>query len=289
MKSVTTALQNLLNTGVFLQADLFTITLTGGTVLRYTSYDAPLTWGGSTWLATGAALSRTQLSWKNDLSTDTMDLDIIIPASGTVLGVPFFEAVVNGVFDGAVVQLDRAYMAPSASTTVVGVLAALFLGRMGEFSGGRSLMQVPVNSHLELLDADFPRNLYQSACVHTLYDGPDAHGNGCKATVISATGTVVGVSTVSTIPVSIAAAPGYYAAGVIRFLSGLNAGLERTIQAFTGSVAVIFEPLPQLPVAGDSILLIAGCDKTMAMCAAKFNNLANFLGMPFIPVAETAT
>ncbi len=110
MKTVTAEHQALLDTGVFLQADLYTITLINGTVLRYTSFDRDLTWGGYTWRSVGANITRTSLSWKSDLSVDAMDLDIIVPGMTEVLGVPFFAAVKNGVFDGATVRMDRAHM-----------------------------------------------------------------------------------------------------------------------------------------------------------------------------------
>jgi hypothetical protein len=34
---------------------------------------------------------------------------------------------------------------------------------------------------------------------------------------------------------------------------------------------------------GDNVTLTAGCDRTRATCVAKFNNLANFMGFPYIP------
>jgi hypothetical protein len=47
-------------------------------------------------------------------------------------------------------------------------------------------------------------------------------------------------------------------------------------------------PLPVAPATGTAFTAYAGCDKSMATCQGKFNNVINFKGMPFIPVAETA-
>lgn len=47
-------------------------------------------------------------------------------------------------------------------------------------------------------------------------------------------------------------------------------------------------PLPNSPSAGDSFTAYPGCDHMQATCQQKFNNLTNFGGTPYTPVAETA-
>jgi len=47
-------------------------------------------------------------------------------------------------------------------------------------------------------------------------------------------------------------------------------------------------PLPFAPNAGDAFTAYPGCDKTQNTCTAKFNNLANFEGFPYVPAPETA-
>jgi uncharacterized phage protein (TIGR02218 family) len=38
------------------------------------------------------------------------------------------------------------------------------------------------------------------------------------------------------------------------------------------------------PIApGDTFLIAAGCDKQFSTCKAKFDNLANFRGFPYVP------
>jgi hypothetical protein len=50
MKTASPALLALLASGRFVRADLWTITLNGGTVLRWTSHDLPISYGGFTWV-----------------------------------------------------------------------------------------------------------------------------------------------------------------------------------------------------------------------------------------------
>ncbi len=42
-------------------------------------------------------------------------------------------------------------------------------------------------------------------------------------------------------------------------------------------------PRVNAPATGDAFTVYQGCDHTMATCKAKFNNLANFRGFPFVP------
>jgi uncharacterized phage protein (TIGR02218 family) len=60
-----------------------------------------------------------------------------------------------------------------------------------------------------------------------------------------------------------------------------------TVKSWTGGIVTPFLPLPSPPAPGDTVTLYAGCDRTMATCNSKFNNLANFGGQPFIPIPDT--
>lgn len=80
---------------------------------------------------------------------------------------------------------------------------------------------------------------------------------------------------------------GTFDQGTITFTGGPCAGLSRTIKAGDGSGLTLAYALPQAPAIGDPFTAYVGCDKTMATCAGRFNNLAQFRGFPFIPVPET--
>ena len=74
-----------------------------------------------------------------------------------------------------------------------------------------------------------------------------------------------------------------YAQGSITFTSGVNAGKTATIKwAGSGALQLAY-PLLNAPAPGDSFIVYKGCDHTMGTCQAKFNNLGNFRGFPFIP------
>lgn len=164
--------------------------------------------------------------------------------------------------------------------------AIMFAGRIAECDFGRNGVKAKINSHLELLNVNMPRNLYQPGCVHTLYDA------GCtlsKAT-FTFTGTVGAGATASTLPIAgTGQADGYYALGTVKLTSGANAGLSRSVKLWAGGVATLLSPLPAAPTNGDGVQIAAGCDKQQATCLNKFANLGNFGGEPYVPVPETTT
>ena len=76
---------------------------------------------------------------------------------------------------------------------------------------------------------------------------------------------------------------------MVKFTTGLNTGLQRTIKAYTNgspSNFTLISPFPNVPTIGDSFTIYAGCDKSMATCTARFSNLVNFRGTPFVPAAD---
>ncbi|MBC7132688.1 MAG: DUF2163 domain-containing protein [Roseovarius sp.] len=75
--------------------------------------------------------------------------------------------------------------------------------------------------------------------------------------------------------------------GVLRVTSGAAAGLagliKRDTVAGAGRVIELWHPLGTRVAPGDGVRIEAGCDKAMATCQLKFDNLLNFQGFPDIP------
>ena len=79
-------------------------------------------------------------------------------------------------------------------------------------------------------------------------------------------------------------ASGYFDQGLITWTGGANSGYQMEVKTSTGSgVMTLYAAMPNPTVIGDTYSLIAGCDKTLTTCKAKFNNVANFRGFPHIP------
>lgn len=298
MKPSTPQLNALLATRQFGVADLYTFSLVGGTLLRYTSYACDILWDGDTYSCGGMSgpfLERAgegaSVRWGRGLEVQSIEFSIV-PGAAQINSVGFAAAVRNGVFDGADVLLSRAYFATPATNIIpalepVGVLD-LFRGNVGDINpAGRSMMRFQVGSYIERLNTNLPRNLYQPGCLNTLFD------TACTlvAADFDVAGTVGVGSTAAVVRATLGEATGYFDLGKIVFTSGLNNGYVRMVKTYTvgapGSIAVLY-PLPSIPQAGDTFTIYPGCDKLQGTCETKFNNLPQFRATPYVPQPELA-
>ena len=78
-------------------------------------------------------------------------------------------------------------------------------------------------------------------------------------------------------------APGNLVGGYARFVGGAAAGLRFEIVAADGGAIVLDNVLDPATQPGDRVLVVEGCDHTLATCANRFANSANFQGEPFLP------
>ena len=264
-----------------LMADCFTLTLRTGTILTYTNADVPVVLNGATFLADSILIDGLQYKCAVGLDVDKQKVTISARPTDTIGGIPFLQAVRNGLLDGCEVQRDRAFLSAWGSAPVGAV--TLFKGRVSTIdSVGRTTATVTVASDLVLLDIDMPRNLYQPACNHVLFDS----GCGLVKNAFGAAGTVGAGAGATLIPW--AAASSAYAQGTITFTGGANTGVTANIKGADATALTLSYPLPDVPAAGDGFTAYQGCDHTLATCRAKFNNASNFRGFPFVPVPETA-
>lgn len=426
MKTATKELIDLLHgSDEFQMADLYTITLSGGQVLRHTGADMPVVWDGQTYGAHELIIKRGATRIAVGLDVDSNTLQISAAPDYRLEGLQWAEAALGGVLDGARVKIDRVFFKPSATNIgnmvedanavlevsgvnrtetktlqvhgdlpnefvlscdialenatsiygkpyprigaelsvtytdnsvgyfgcwygeavsgskktlnerisfkhtipegktvkeirsliiqvryqtsdsirisgvdlrsaadVDGSLAELrpvgavniFSGRVSDVSGSRSSVKVDVKSDIELLNVSSPRNIYQAGCMRTLYD------DGCKVNreKFTVNGRVTENSQTGTVLKHNLTQPdGWFSQGVIKFTSGRNAGLSRTVKVHSGNAFEFALRLPFPPQADDVFKVYPGCNKRRDTCKDKFDNIVHFRGFPFIPSADT--
>lgn len=289
MKSASPGLIELLNSSqqVFV-ADLYEITVVAtGNVYRYTSGDRNIfdASTGHVFFANGPLFKRSKIKSAVGLKTGELAVRISVNASMQIESQPWLVAARIGVLDSAQLTVWRAFM-PMWGDTSNG-LVELFTGHFSDVDIDGTTIYADVKNVIDLLDVKLPKNLYQTACLHALFDEGCALSKAAL-TVASTVSTAYGAATKSLVPVADASAARYWDQGIITFLNGPNAGIARTIK--TNPAAHLLSltlPLPFVPVNGNSIQIVPGCNKTIAKCES-FGNRVNFRGYPFIPVAETA-
>jgi hypothetical protein len=311
VKPASPALISLLNSSTgFIMADLYTFTSQGGDSFLFS---------GAATAITDATTGRVfQLGPRFERSTTKVvvgirsdELDVrIYPLDTDQLGAtPWAAAVWQGQLDGATVQLERAFM-PAYGVTTPGTVV-LFAGRVSDIEASRTIILMKVRSHLELLNIEMPRRLWQPSCNHVFGDamcGYDrVNGKNAQGTPTGIGAFIFACAAGSTIA-SINGAPvtsNPYALGTITGLTGANAGQSRGIASFVSGGAIgLALAFLSTPAPGDEFQILPGCDRTIQSCGlfqntrvvfsgasfSTFNpaNAETFGGMPFVPPPEDA-
>lgn len=284
MRDISSALQAfLLSKAPMWVADLFTVTLLDGTVIRWTSCDHDVVVGVNTWTALGPCLERSRLNVKNTVEVPELELTLLARPTDTVEGVPVTLALHSGLFDGARIQLDRLFM-PSPGDTSLGT-CLLFNGRMSKAEITETGGKLTAKGDNVLMNQYAPRNQYQTNCLHSFCDP------GCTLNPATYTASNTVGASPSTILIpwgTVPGTPALYTFGKIKMTSGAASGQIRTVALASGAGLQLSYPLYELPAAGDTFTVLQGCDRTQATCSGTYSNLAHFRGFPFIPPVETA-
>lgn len=242
--------------------ELYHFTL-GSTHYRYTSAPDSFLFGGNTWLPrqitrTNPSQSTEERRQQIEVTLPTED-DVCSRFVGVVPGAPMYleisrfhrgdtEAYV--IWSGTVV--GATYRKQGAECTLRGVTSEAAFSR-------------PI-----------PKFKYQGMCNYVLFD------QNCKVAAASFqyAGTV-GVISGSTITVNgLFAAHGtdWAKAGYVNF----NDSDFRLVLSQSGDVLTLYLPFENDPT-GQSVTVFAGCGHTTVDCTAKFSNIINYGGFPFVP------
>jgi uncharacterized phage protein (TIGR02218 family) len=263
-------------------ADLYTITLKSGTVLRYTTWDSNLIVLGNSFLTGPPHIARSAIEEKLGMDVATLEITIQASLTNTLNGVPILQAIGQGLFDGAAFRIDRLFM--DSNSTQIGTVVRFsgFIGQVEELT--RSTAKITVNAATAYLSMQLPSIILQPGCTNTLFDPRCGLSKASFANNL----TVQAGSSVNKLITASAQPDTYFDNGQLVFTSGANNGLVKAVRQYFAGTIYFNSPLPFAPNVGDAFTAYPGCDKTQATCAGKFTNLANFEGFPYVPAPETA-
>lgn len=288
MIAVTPAVEAVMNSDSAWYADLFTFTLKSGVVLRYTSADVDVTWGGNTWhatLANGAPLiSRGDITFEPGLTVDQLEITIQTDETMTVSGLPWPHAIRVGLLNDATVELQRAVAL--LGQPVAGVIPR-FSGKVGPCSPGRAASTITAESLLAYLSAPVPSNVYQPSCANTVYDNACGLSRAANETTVTISSVSLDGLTVNIAGATLVASR--YLGGFARFLGTVGGNVNQQVTISdnaTGQITLLY-PFPASLLIGQQLALAPGCAKTEAACVV-FANRPRFRGHPHVPVPETS-
>lgn len=245
-----------------------------GLVLGFTDHDGPLEFEGIVFRA-DTGLSALALQQSTGLSVDNTE------AMGALSDAAISEADIEaGRFDGAELRAWLVNWADPEERQLQ------FRGHIGEIRRAGGAFEAELRGLTDRLNVRLGR-VYQKPCGAVLGDGAcrfDLTTPGYSVDVAVKTIEERRVFRFDALPV---AAAGWFRHGMLEVTSGAGEGLSGNIKRdhIRAGLRVIelWHPLRAEIAPGDTLRLVAGCDKLMETCRKKFLNIENFQGFPDIP------
>jgi len=246
------------------QPDSFELYEIANNITTYylTSYSEDIALDGNTYVA--APIQRGELV--TDLIRGSISCTLNIPVTHEfvryIIAMPFISTTIN----------IRKYF---ADDTTEGRL--LFSGTINSIAVNKNVASIECASSMDELNRKIPRVFVQSYCNNSLY------GEVCgikQAAHRRTIGDIVVDPTDSRIIRSVwlsGCANDAFTGGIVEYNNDM-----RYIAKHLGDTLFLHYSFLDL-VDGGTITALPGCNKSPEDCARKFRNLANFVGMPYVP------
>lgn len=261
MKNASPALIAILDNNTnFLMADIWTFALKDGTNLYYTNADIDLTVSAITYKHGDVLCDGGKVSWTTglDVAQDEITMYPNQGASPSVIGsIPFYEAVLGGLFDRCIVTRSRLFMTAWGNTTPGGVV--LFVGEITDSKLTQNTVNFQTKDLRNLLNIFMPSRQYQPTCPWVFGDSNCTFNRSSIA--VNSTVTMISGSIISC---GLSQAVGFFNNGTLKFTSGNNSGVSRSVKSWVPGQATIVAPFPIQPAVGDAFTITPGCTKNFA-------------------------
>lgn len=257
-------------------ARLIKMRLRDNTFLAFTTSDAAITFNDGAQTLTysplnGVAPQRIEAS--ADLNVDNTEVLGWVEDTGITE-----QQIRAGLFRGARLWV---YAVNAENPGAGGVLEQY--GLAGEPRFGRNGWAVEIRSLSQLMKQPFG-DAYSLTCRRRFGDAV------CGVALSWAAHTITAVNGTEPDRILTAAGltnpAGFYVPGVLRVLTGQNAGYEVEIESQAAGVLGLYFPAPYPFAVGDTFEIRRDCPKTREACRDIFGNLLNFDGEPDIPVGD---
>lgn len=236
-----------------------------GVALAFTSHDRDLTFGGIRHLA-APGMVPAAIRLTAELANDSAEVQ------GALNHDSIRESeLAAGLFDEAAIAIGAVDWTSLDHHT-------LYTGQIGRIEDDQTQFAAELRSSKSLLEQDLvPRT---SPTCRAAFCGP---GCGLSAVRFTAIG-VLAETDLEGNRVRITGVDGEaHVDGHLRLLGGPQTGLVFGIIDATGEWLLLDRPLVAGTPSGTRAELREGCDHTIATCAGRFGNAANFRGEPFLP------
>ncbi len=263
-----------LQTGATTLCTCWALTRRDGARLGFTDHDRPLAFDGFDFEPQSGA-RRAAMAASADLSVDNTEIDGALRSDHLSR-----EDLLAGRYDGARVAVWRVNWAKPEERVLLRV------GVVGEVAREGEAFRAEIRGISHVLGEATGR-VYQRQCDARLGDA--RCGVDLSVPAFKGAGTVAALESDGRFRVNglDAFADGWFEHGALTWRTGANAGLSAPVKAHgrsAGAASITLWRPAEAPIAvGDAFDVTAGCDKRHATCLAKFANVVNFRGHPFMP------
>lgn len=269
MKSLTPALSAHLGQEVTTICTCWKATLQNGTIYGFTDHTADLLIGGVLY-ESASGYTPTAVQGNSNLAVDNLEVVGLLDSNAIT------DADLNaGLWDYADIEIFQVNYADLTMGS-----NKLVKGRTGEIKYGMQEFTAELRGLAQQLQQTIGK-VYSPSCRAEFGDAQ------CKINLVDYTypTTVTGVIDQRQFNASALILPnGFFAFGKVIFDSGDNAGIAMEIKASSPGALELRLPMPYPIAVGDAFRAIAGCRKRFAEdCKAKFSNVINFRGEPWVP------
>ena len=248
-----------------------------GQTYGWVDHDRDMQVDGVTYRASaGLRASATQTT--ADLQPGTLDVAAFMDVSSE-------QDIEAGIWDEAQVTVFEARWDVPPTAVDATQCNILMHGRLGKIDRQTGTFTAQLHGLLEQLDTQIGR-VFGPTCPWRLGD------SRCQVDLgpWTRTGTVTGLGTDPRYTFSDdgqGEADGFFAEGVVTFVTGANAGTRMDIRIWEPPWFTMHRPLPSPVEVGDTYSAVRGDDKTNHTCALVFNNFERFGGFIFLPGVDT--
>ena len=207
----------------------------------------------------------------SDLSVDNLDVEGFLDDDALKAA-----DLTAGLFDGARIEVFLVNWADLGQGKLI-----LRKGWLGEIKRADQRFSAEIRGLANLLQQTHGK-LYSRLCR------VDLGASECTVNLAPLTDdvTVDQVVAADQIVITTGRPSGFFTFGKATFLTGANAGALNEVLLHDQQTIRLFVPMSRPIGVGDTVRLVAGCDKTTETCHAKFDNILNFRGEPHIPAND---
>lgn len=273
-KTLTTDLKNHYASEVTTISTCWKLTRRDDVVLGFTDADVNIKYLGVNYLAS-TGFNATSIQSASDMTIDNLEVDGYIDAD-----VITFEDLKAGIYDNAeieIFQINRKSVDDGIITLRKGKIGNLKFNGNGFTCEIRGLLQQLTVNILEQYTPYCRANLGDSRCTVDM-------------TTFTFAGTIEEVTDNRVLVDStFVQVDDYFNYGILTMTSGDASGYSLEVKTFeNGGIFNLILPFEVNVQVGDTFSVKQGCDKTKATCIARYNNLLNFRGEPYIPGFDRA-